>query len=37
LLDQFPDTGVAARGRPLIELLRSAYHALGRGGRAEPA
>jgi uncharacterized Zn finger protein len=37
LLDQLPDTGVAARGRPLPELLRPAYHALGRSGQAEPA
>jgi len=37
LLDQLPDTGVAVRGRPLTELLRPAYHALGDGGRAELA
>ena len=37
LLDQLPDTSVAARGRPLTELLRPAYHTLGRGGQAEPA
>src|SRR6476469_3735091 len=37
LLDQLPDTSVAARGRPLTELLRPAYHALGRGGQAELA
>ena len=37
LLDQLPDTGVAARGRPLTELLRPAYHTLGRGGQAELA
>lgn len=29
LLDQLPDIGVTVRGRPLIELLRPAYHALG--------
>ncbi|KHG68283.1 hypothetical protein Mt3935_11840 [Mycobacterium tuberculosis] len=28
LLDQLPDTGLSARGRPLTELLRPAYHAL---------
>ena len=37
LLDQLPDTGVAARGRPLTELLRPAYDALGRSGQAELA
>lgn len=35
LLDQLPDTGVAVRGRPLIELLRPAYDSLGRGGQVE--
>jgi uncharacterized Zn finger protein len=37
LLDQLPETGVAACGRPLTELLQSAYHALGCGGESEPA
>jgi hypothetical protein len=37
LLNQLPDTSVAVRGRPLTELLRPAYHALGRGGQAELA
>jgi len=35
LLDQLPDTTVAVRGRPLTELLRPAYHAVGRAGQAE--
>jgi uncharacterized Zn finger protein len=35
LLDQLPDTGATVRGRSLTELLRPAYHALGRGGGAE--
>ena len=37
LLDQLPDTSVTVRGRPLTELLRPAYHALGLGGQAELA
>ncbi len=35
LLDQLPDSGVASRGRPLAELLRPAYDALGRGRAAQ--
>jgi hypothetical protein len=30
LLDELPDITVAVRGRPLTELLRPAYLALGR-------
>jgi len=37
LLDQLPGTGIVVRGRPLTELLRPAYHALGRGDQAELA
>jgi uncharacterized Zn finger protein len=37
LLDQLPDTGVAVRGRPLTELLRPAYDALGLGAQDERA
>lgn len=33
LLDQLPDTPVAVRKRPLTELLRPAYDALGARGR----
>jgi hypothetical protein len=29
LLDQLPETGVTVRGRPLTDLLRPAYAALG--------
>ncbi|MGA9360598.1 MAG: hypothetical protein WBW75_22160, partial [Mycobacterium sp.] len=32
LLDQLPDVAVAVRGRPLVEMLRPAYAALGEGG-----
>jgi len=34
LLDQLPDTGIAVRGRPLTDLLRPAYQALG--GQSPP-
>lgn len=33
LLDQLPDVTVGVRGRPLVEILRPAYAALGQGGR----
>lgn len=32
LLDQLPDVVVGARGRPLVEILRPAYAALGESG-----
>lgn len=32
LLDQLPDVTVGIRGRPLLEILRPAYAALGGGG-----
>lgn len=32
LLDQLPDVTVGVRGRPLVEILRPAYAALGEGG-----
>lgn len=32
LLDQLPDVAVGVRGRPLVEILRPAYAALGEGG-----
>ena len=35
LLDQLPDVTIAVRDRPLAELLRPAYLALGRGDRGE--
>jgi uncharacterized Zn finger protein len=35
LLDQLPDTGVAVRKRPLTELLRPAYRALGCNAQDE--
>jgi uncharacterized Zn finger protein len=35
LLDQLPDVTVAVRARPLIELLRPAYLALGHGDNRE--
>ncbi|OYV24166.1 MAG: hypothetical protein B7W97_00865, partial [Mycobacterium sp. 20-66-4] len=31
LLDQLPDVTVGVRGRPLVEILRPAYAALGEG------
>jgi hypothetical protein len=31
LLDQLPDVTVGVRGRPLVEILRPAYVALGEG------
>ncbi|MDF3311939.1 SWIM zinc finger family protein [Rhodococcus sp. T2V] len=36
ILDQLPDIAVAVRGRPLVELLRPAYQALGRGDESLP-